>query len=202
VIDTDACEGCGACMQVCPADAIVTAPTLDGRAYRSDTRFGHLSHAVLEPGKENSGKLVTLVRKTASQRSSGASTAVLDGSPGTGCPVIASIGGAALAVIVTEPTVSGVHDLKRILELTQHFGIAAAVIINKADLNPSVCNDIARYTHQQNAVLLGELPYDKTFIDAQQNGQTLLEYQPDGALADAVRELWNNVQTMINRKTQ
>jgi MinD superfamily P-loop ATPase len=201
-IDADACEGCGACMQICPTGAIVTRPTLDGRAYWSDTRFGRLSHAVLEPGKENSGKLVTLVRNTAAQRSNGASIAVLDGSPGTGCPVIASVGGTALAVIVTEPTVSGLHDLKRIGELTRHFNIPAGVIINKADLNASVRDDIAQYTREQNAALLGELPYDKTFIDAQQQGQTILEYQPDGPLADAVRAIWENVLTILNRKTQ
>jgi MinD superfamily P-loop ATPase len=201
-IDTDACEGCGACLHVCPAGAIATRPTLDGRAYWSDTRVGRLSHAVLEPGKENSGKLVTRVRHTAAQRSSGASIAVLDGSPGTGCPVIASIGGTAMAVIVTEPTVSGIHDLKRILELTRHFNIPAGVVINKADLNPSVRDDIAQYTHEQNAVLLGQLPYDKSFIDAQQHAQTILEYQLDSALADAVRAIWNNVLTIINRKTQ
>lgn len=201
-IDPDACEGCGACLQVCPAGAISTHTTLGGRAYWSDTRFGRLSHAVLEPGKENSGKLVTLVRNTASRRSNAASLAILDGSPGTGCPVIASVGGAALAVIVTEPTVSGLHDLKRILELTRHFNIPAGVVINKADLNASVRDDIARYTHEHNASLLGELPYDTIVIDAQQNGQTILEYRPDSALADAVRAIWNNVLTMINRKTQ
>jgi len=201
-IDADACEGCGACLQVCPAGAITAYPTLDGRSYWSDTRFGRLSHAVLEPGKENSGKLVTLVRSTASQRADGAAVAVLDGSPGTGCPVIASVGGTALAVIVTEPTVSGFHDLKRILELTRHFNIPAGVVINKADLNAAVCDDIARCAHEHNAALLGRLAYDTTFVDAQQNGRTILEYRPDSALADAVRAIWNNVQTIINRKTQ
>jgi MinD superfamily P-loop ATPase len=197
-IAADRCEGCGACLHVCPADAVLIRPTNDGLSYWSSTRLGGMSHATLEPGKENSGKLVTLVRSVAAWHADSANVAILDGSPGTGCPVIASISGAKAAVIVTEPTVSGLHDLKRILEVTRHFKITAGIIINKNDLNPHICGEIRRYAAEQKTVLLGELPYNNAFIQAQQNGQTLLEYQPDSLLANTVRSVWKQIQTITN----
>lgn len=191
------CEGCGTCLFVCPADAIISEPSEDGILYWSSTRFGPMSHAMLEPGRENSGKLVTAVRKQAAARSSSdphIAWILLDGSPGTGCPVIASIGGTRAAVVVTEPTVSGLHDLERILELTAHFRIRAGVIINKADLNLSVTEDIRRLAQQRNAELLGELPYDTAFVDAQQAGQSILEYQPGSMLARQIQTIWKRIQ--------
>lgn len=200
-IDEDKCEGCGACTLVCLTKAIKTTPTQDGQWYFSDTRFGKMSHATLEPGKENSGKLVTLVRKNAASKMNGNETdaVVLDGSPGTGCPVIASVGGAKAAVIVTEPTVSGLHDLKRILELTNHFGVPAGVIINKADINTHLSEQIKDTAQNFKTIILGELPYDTAFIDAQQQGQTVLEYKPDSDVSKTIITLWNQVkQTLIN----
>jgi len=194
------CEGCGTCLLVCPVDAIGTGPTDDGRWYWSSTRLGPMSHAMLEPGKENSGKLVTLVRKQAAVRTNGFDKAhrvvVLDGSPGTGCPVIASVGGARAAVIVTEPTVSGLHDLERILELTEHFRIRAGVIINKADLNREMAEKIKFAVTSHHADLLGELPYDTVFVQAQQAGKTVLEYQPDSELSETIRWIWKQIQCL------
>lgn len=194
------CEGCGTCLLVCPVDAIGTGPTDDGRWYWSSTRLGPMSHAMLEPGKENSGKLVTLVRKQAAVRTNGFDKAhrvvVLDGSPGTGCPVIASVGGARAAVIVTEPTVSGLHDLERILELTEHFRIRAGVIINKANLNREMAEKIKFAVTSHHADLLGELPYDTVFVQAQQAGKTVLEYQPDSELSETIRWIWKQIQCL------
>ncbi|HML73131.1 MAG TPA: ATP-binding protein [Anaerohalosphaeraceae bacterium] len=194
------CEGCGTCLLVCPVDAIGTEPTDDGRWYWSSTRLGPMSHAMLEPGRENSGKLVTLVRKQAAVRADGLANAnrvvVLDGSPGTGCPVIASVGGARAAVIVTEPTVSGLHDLERILELTEHFRIRTGIIINKADLNRDMAEKIKFAVKSHHADLLGELPYDTVFVQAQQAGKTVLEYQPDSELSETIRLIWKHVQSL------
>lgn len=198
-IDRRDCEGCGMCLLVCPANAIVSEPTEDGMLYWSSTRIGKMSHAMLEPGRENSGKLVTAVRKQAAGQQAADTRKrwiLLDGSPGTGCPVIASIGGTRAAVIVTEPTVSGLHDLERIMELTRHFSIRSGVIINKADLNQSVADSMHRVIKRYNAEFLGELPYDTVVIDAQQVGQTILEYQPDGELAGRIKTMWKNIQLL------
>ncbi len=191
------CEGCGACLLVCPVNAISTQTTEDGTWYWSSTRFGFMSHAMLEPGRENSGKLVTLVRKQAVNRGSQQNehpVILLDGSPGTGCPVIASIGGATAAIIVTEPTVSGLHDLERILELTEHFRIRTGIIINKSDLNMDITQKIKNMAAAHKTDLLGQLPYDATFVQAQQAGKTLLEYQPDGETSQAIRMIWKRIQ--------
>ena len=201
-IDPDKCEGCGACILVCLTKAIKATPTQDGKWYWSSTRFGNMSHATLEPGKENSGKLVTLVRKNAAQKNNTQkdSIVVLDGSPGTGCPVIASVGGAKAAVIVTEPTVSGLHDLDRILELTDHFKVPAGVIINKADINPETSEEIRKLANKYKAEILGRLPYDTVFVDAQQAGQTVLEHKPDCELSKTIKDIWENIKLMSGKK--
>lgn len=196
----DRCEGCGACLLICPEGAIRSEPTRDGRWYVSSTRYAPMSHAVLQPGKENSGKLVTLVRSHAAENIQASNTVVvLDGSPGTGCPVIASVGGAKAAVIVTEPTVSGLHDLLRILELTDHFNIPAGIIVNKADINPQVTGEISQLAAERGARLLGQLPYDPVFLQAQQAGQTVLEYQPIGRCSMHIQDIWNNIKIMTGK---
>jgi MinD superfamily P-loop ATPase len=203
-IDPDKCEGCGTCVLVCLTKAIKITPTQDGKWYWSSTRCGNMSHATLEPGKENSGKLVTLVRKNASQKNNVTkdSIVILDGSPGTGCPVIASVGGAKAAVIVTEPTVSGLHDLKRILELTEHFKIPSGVVINKADINPKVTDEIIDFAEGLNVTILGQLPYDTVFIEAQQEGKTVLEFQPNSNLSKSITDIWNKVKLITGKNEQ
>lgn len=200
-IDPARCEGCGACVEVCLTKAIRTTPTRDGQWYWSAIRCGRMSHATLEPGKENSGKLVTQVRKNAAQKNTapGESIIILDGSPGTGCPVIASVGGAKAAVIVTEPTVSGLHDLKRILELTEHFKIPAGIVVNKADINPQVADQIAQLATDRRVVLLGQLPYDTVFVQAQQAGKTILEYQPEGECSTNIKRIWKQIKIITGK---
>ncbi len=202
-IDEQECEGCGACLLVCPKGAIAEHHVDNGRWYWSQIRLGFMSHATLEPGQENSGKLVTLVRRHAAEKMPARNIdkpIILDGSPGTGCPVIASVGGTRLAVIVTEPTVSGCHDLQRILELTGHFKVPSGVIINKADLNHAISQTIRAETLKRGAVLLGELPYDTIVIDAQQAGRTILEYAPDSVIAGQIQSIWTAIIDQIGLK--
>ena len=189
VVNETACEGCGVCEIVCPCDAVKSEDAVNGKWFVSQTRFGPMSHAILGHAEENSGRLVTLVRDLACDLSaelkqgagdeagvSKGDRVQIDGSPGTGCPVIASVSGARYAVIVTEPTVSGLHDLKRILDLTRHFRVQCGVIVNKADLNQDMTGQIAAVAEGVGAALLGTIPYDKGFTQAQIQRKTLLEY--------------------------
>jgi len=199
LIDQAACEGCGVCDLVCEDDAIITEDAVNGKWFVSKTRFGPMSHAILGHAEENSGRLVTLVRDIASDLARETKTnaardghVLIDGSPGTGCPVIASVSGARYAVIVTEPTVSGLHDMERILALTRHFQVPSGVVVNRADLNSDMADKIARAAERAGAELLGTIPYDKKFTEAQIQRQTLLEYA-DGPTAKIVRSVWRRI---------
>lgn len=197
VVDDAACEGCGGCAIVCPVSAVSSQDAVNGKWFISDTRFGPMSHAMLGHAEENSGRLVTLVRDlaaelAASQEAASTRGIVIDGSPGTGCPVIASVTGANYAVIVTEPTVSGLHDLRRVLDLTRHFRVRAGVIVNKADLNADMTERIRCVSDEADADFLGAVPYDNAFTEAQIERKTLLEYS-DGATTEQVRSLWKQV---------
>jgi len=204
LIDETACEGCGVCEIVCEDDAIKTRDAVNGKWFISETRFGPMSHAILGHAEENSGRLVTLVRDLACDLSvklkqdtdaSGASQGErvhIDGSPGTGCPVIASISAARYAVIVTEPTVSGLHDLKRILDLTRHFRVPSGVIVNKADLNADMTAAIVQAAREAGAQSLGTIPYDEDFTKAQIQRKTLMEYN-DGETAKTILSIWRTI---------
>jgi len=150
-VDPISCEGCGFCFQVCPAEAITMKETMAGHWFISDTKYGPLVHARLGIAQENSGKLVALVRQQARQitQKQGLDYIISDGSPGIGCPVISSLSGANLALLVTEPTLSGIHDLKRVLGVCHHFGIPALVCINKYDLNEENSHQIENYCLSQ-----------------------------------------------------
>ena len=203
IVDTIECEGCGVCYYFCPEDAISFPANICGEWFISDTRFGPMAHAILGYAEENSGRLVTLVRNLATDLASGqagnpetpdslSGRIIIDGSPGTGCPVIASVSGANFAVVVTEPTVSGLHDLVRVFDLTRHFRVATGVIVNKADLNEEMTERIRTATLEAGARFLGTVPYDAAFTRAQIRRQTLLE-QGDGPAAQAVREIWEEI---------
>jgi len=191
-IDTIGCEGCGVCAHFCPDNAIILEQPKCGELYLSETRFGPFVHAKLGIAAENSGKLVANVRKlareTAQKRS--ADYIIIDGPPGIGCPVISSITGVDIVVIVTEPTVSGLSDLKRVEKLTRHFNIPATVCINKYDINTAVTKEIIEYCENNQLKVLGKIPYDIAFTKAQIQGISILEYTT-GDLADRIVSVWD-----------
>jgi MinD superfamily P-loop ATPase len=201
-VDGGACEGCGVCVWNCPAKAIDFPEQVCGEWYLSDTRHGPMVHARLAPGAENSGKLVALVREEARQaaRRGNHEWILVDGPPGTGCPVIAAVTGAAGLLIVTEPTVSGAHDLARVLELAAHFKIPAAVCINKWDLHPDLADRIEAETRAAGATPVGRVRYDKTATAAQRRGLSVVEAAP-GPMADDIRSVWSAWMTCVREAT-
>ncbi len=194
VVDPLSCEGCKVCVEFCPADAISFEPAVNGKWFVSDTRFGPMVHAKLGIAEENSGKLVTLIRKKAKELAEQENKELLlcDGSPGTGCPVIASIVGADLVLIVTEPTLSGRHDLERVARLTANFGIKALICINKADINPEMCDIIESEARQNGLKVVGRIPYDEAFTKAQIMKATLTEYT-SGATGGKLKAMWREI---------
>ncbi|HOD84070.1 MAG: Electron transport complex subunit RsxB [Planctomycetes bacterium ADurb.Bin126] len=197
-VDPIACEGCGVCAWFCAEGAIEFAPADNGEWFVSETRCGPMVHARLGAGEENSGKLVNIVRTEARRiaRQRGLETVLVDGSPGIGCPVIASITGANLVLVVTEPTLSGQHDLERVTQLTRHFGIRTLVCINKWDLNPQIADGIESRAREAGAEPAGRVRYDRTVTAAQIRGLSVVECQQDGCSAD-VRELWTRVRRTL-----
>ena len=192
-----ACEGCAACFYQCPTEAIRMEPQQEGRWFVSQTRFGPLYHAQLFAGQENSGKLVTLVKQMARLRAldDHADLLLVDGPPGIGCPVISAVSGADMALIVTEPTVAGAHDMARILETTSHFQVPALVIINKADLSPARADDIAAYCAAHAVPLLGTLPFDHAVPESLVRGQPITATA--GPVTSALQEIWTAAQVQM-----
>jgi MinD superfamily P-loop ATPase len=193
-IDPVACEGCGVCVQFCPVSAIDFDDAINGQWFISDTRFGPMVHARLGTAEENSGKLVSLIRRQARQIAAAHDRELLivDGSPGIGCPVIASITGADLVLAVTEPTLSGRHDLDRVTQLTAHFNITTAVCINKWDINPKVASDIEAGVAEKGLLFAGKIDYDPAVTRAQVAEQTIIEYTQDGP-ARQVAAIWETI---------
>jgi MinD superfamily P-loop ATPase len=201
-VDPIACEGCGVCVRFCPADAIAFEPDVSGEWFISETRHGPMVHARLGPAGENSGKLVTLVRDQARQiaERDRLDLVLVDGAPGIGCPVIASVTGADLALIVTEPTLSGLHDLERVHALLRHFGIPALVSVNKYDINAELADEIEAAAARLGATVVGRIPYDQAFTKAQIEGLSLIEYDRS-ATANDVRSLWQQVAGRLEVST-
>ncbi len=195
-VDPIACEGCGVCYLVCEDKAIKIEDAVNGEWFISDTRFGPMSHAKLGVAEENSGRLVTLVRNKATllAHESGRDKELIDGSPGTGCPVIASLTGSDYALIVTEPTVSGIHDMRRVLEVTKHFGISSGVVVNKYDLNTDMTDKIKQLSKDYNVEFLGVVPYDKKVTEAQINKLSVVEFIC-GPITESIDEIWQKVSS-------
>jgi len=199
-VDPIACEGCGVCAWFCAESAIVFAPANNGEWFVSETRLGPMVHAKLGIAEENSGKLVSLVRaetkKLAAKRN--LDLAIIDGSPGIGCPVIASITAVDLVLVVTEPTLSGLHDLGRVAELTRHFGIKTLVCVNKWDLNAELTAKIEADALRLGVEAVGRIRYDRAVTEAQINKQSLVEYTEASAAAD-VKEVWSRVSEKLGQ---
>ena len=194
-VDPIRCEGCGVCVDFCPEQAIDFPVQRCGEWYISATRFGPMVHARLGIAEENSGRLVSLVRKETRQLAEerGLDLILTDGPPGIGCPVIAAIGGATALVIVVEPTVSGIHDMERVVDLAAHFRVPGMVIVNRYDLNVEMAETIEKLAVQRNLVVLGRVPFDPVFTRSMVQGQTLFEYGEETPTRQVVRDIWAKI---------
>jgi MinD superfamily P-loop ATPase len=193
-VDPVDCEGCGFCSQICPEDAIAMKENLSGHWFISDTSYGPLVHARLGIAQENSGKLVAQVRQEARRiaEEKGLDCIISDGPPGIGCPVISSLSGAGLALMVAEPTLSGIHDLERVLGVSDHFGVPAAVCINKYDLNEENSRRIEDYCKDREIKLAARIPFDNAVTEAIVRGLPVVEYT-DGAVSREIEGLWDSI---------
>jgi MinD superfamily P-loop ATPase len=201
-VDQVLCEGCGVCAYVCPVEAIKLTQRVSGYAFISKTKYGPMSHARLNPGEENSGKLVTLVRKNAKKVSETENSMLIlnDGPPGIGCPVIASLGEVDMGLIVVEPTLSGIHDMERAMGLLNHFGIPSLVCINKYDLNEENTNRIAEYCESKGVEVVGRIPFDAIVTEAMVVGKTIVEYSPSNRVSQEIEMAWKRVLSALNRQ--
>ena len=193
------CEGCGFCFHICPEEAITMKETLSGQWFISDTKYGSLVHARLGIAQENSGKLVALVRQQAKKiaEKQEFDYIISDGPPGIGCPVISSLSGANLALLVTEPTLSGIHDLERVLGVCYHFGVPALVCINKYDLNEDNTRQIESYCLGQRVEVAGKVPFDNIVTEALVQGLPVVEYS-QGKVAQEIERLWQTVTRALD----
>lgn len=195
VVDEISCEGCGVCVDLCPEQAIDFPVQKCGEWFLSTTRFGPMVHARLGIAQENSGKLVSLVRRETRKlaESEGFDLILTDGPPGIGCPVIAAIGGATALAIIVEPTVSGLHDMQRVADLAAHFRVPALVCINKFDINGEMTMKIEEYAAGRRIRLVGHIPFDPVFTKAMIAGQNVLEYAPASPAAAALTMVWQEI---------
>jgi len=202
-VDPVACEGCGFCSHICPVEAITMEENMSGHWFISDTKYGPLVHARLGIAQENSGKLVAVVRQQARQiaEEHKLDYIISDGPPGIGCPVISSLSGASLALLVTEPTLSGMHDLERVLGVCRHFGVPAMVCINKYDLNEDNTRQIETYCSTQGVELASKIPFDNVVTEALVRGVPVVEYS-DGRVSREIGALWQKVSRVMYSKQE
>lgn len=197
-IDAIACEGCGVCTIVCKANAVTLVERVSGNSYISKTEYGFMTHAMLHPGESSSGKLVTLVRQSAKivAEKEKSDLIIIDGAPGIGCPVIASITGVDAGLVVTEPTLSGIHDLERVLQLLDHFNVAPFVCVNMFDINMDNTEKILSFCRENGVEFVGRIPFSPKVTEAMINGMTILEYSPRSAVAVEIKNMWEKILTL------
>jgi MinD superfamily P-loop ATPase len=200
-IDEISCEGCGVCTHFCPANAIEFTDTVNGKWFISETRFGPMVHAKLGVAQENTGKLVSLIRKEAKKiaASQNRQLLIVDGSPGIGCPVIASITAADFVLVVSEPTLSGQHDFERVAELTQHFNIPTALCVNKYDINPELTEELEQLAARRGVMTVGRVQYDNALTKAQLAAKSVVEYC-DNAVTYQIKDAWNHVNALLQQE--
>ncbi len=193
------CEGCGVCVYFCPEKAIDFPEDTCGEWFVSNTRFGPMIHARLGVAEENSGKLVTLVRQEARKlgQEKNLDLILTDGPPGVGCPVIASIGGVSAMLIVAEPTVSGKHDMERVVQLAEHFKVPAMICVNKFDLNGELTRHIESFAKEMGLICLGHIPYNPIFTKAIVHGQTIFEYNSDSQVGHLIKKIWKDLASQL-----
>ncbi len=198
VVDPVSCEGCGFCSHICPEGVITMEEAFSGDWFVSETPHGPFVHARLGIGEENSGKLVTMVRKQAMEiaKERNLELILIDGPPGIGCPVTASLTGVNLVLTITEPTLSGIHDLERILKLAEHFKIPSMVCINKFDINLQNSDQIVNYVESNGAKIVGKIPYEPKVVEALVNRKTMMDY-PCGEVQGIVQRMWSQVQAVL-----
>ena len=195
IVDPIACDGCAACVYQCATNSITMHEQVVGKFYVSEGRYGTLYHANLFPGQDNSGKLVTLVKQRARLQAldEERKLVIVDGPPGIGCPVISATSGADLALIIAEPTVSGVHDMHRVLETVQHFGVSALVCTNKADIYPEGTKEIEDFCIDSGIPFIGRIPFDLTVASAMVEGEAVTAFDSEAPASIAIRDIWSRV---------
>jgi MinD superfamily P-loop ATPase len=199
-VDPVSCEGCGFCYQLCPVDAIAMEESMAGHWFISQTEYGYLCHARLGIAQENSGKLVALVRQNAKliAEKQNLDYIITDGPPGIGCPVISSLSGASLALLVTEPTLSGIHDLERVIGVCRHFGVPVLVCVNKYDLNEENTCQIESYCGNEGIEVAARIPFDNVMTEAIVQGLPVVEYS-DNEVTQQIKELWQIIPARLGK---
>jgi MinD superfamily P-loop ATPase len=198
-VDHISCEGCGVCTIICPVNAVTLTERISGHAYISKTKYGFMAHAMLSPSESNSGKLVTLVRQNARILAEKENTdlIIIDGPPGIGCPVIASVTGTDAGLVITEPTMSGIHDFERALQLLKHFNVQPFICVNMYDINKDNTEKIVDFCKENGINVVGKINFNPIITEAMVNGKPIVEYAPESDVTKEIEMIWKNIAAAL-----